>query len=37
MNDNKINSKFEGSMDYVASDELMRAVNIAMALKNLCL
>lgn len=33
MNDNKINSKFEGSMDYVASDELMRAVNIAMALE----
>ena len=33
MNDNKINSKFEGSMDYVASDELMRAVNIAMSLE----
>lgn len=33
MNDNKINSKFEGSMDYVASDELMRAVNIAKALE----
>lgn len=26
-------SKFEGSMDYVASDELMRAVNIAMTLE----
>ncbi len=26
-------SKFEGSMDYVASEELMRAVNIAMALE----
>ena len=34
MNDNKLDrSKFEGSTDYVASEELMRAVNIAMALE----
>lgn len=34
MNEKSVNlNKFEGSTDYVASEELMRAVNIAMALQ----
>ena len=33
MNANENFNKFEGSTDYVASEELMRAVNIAMALQ----
>lgn len=33
MNANENFNKFEGSMDYVASDELMRAVNISIALE----
>lgn len=33
ISNNSNRSKFEGSMDYVASEELMRAVNIAMTLE----